>query len=122
MPTVFELAKRGADPQLNIKRRTRVRSTIAASTLLGAACLATPAWAETVTYTYDALRRLVKVENSGGSQNGVTSTYEYDPASNRTRVQVTGAASSAGPGGGASTTPMKVIVTPLGGYAIIFAR
>lgn len=47
--------------------------------------------AETVTYTYDAKGRLVKVEHSGAVNNGVKSEYTHDKADNRTKVKVTGA-------------------------------
>lgn len=49
--------------------------------------------AETVTYTYDARGRLVKVVRTGGPANGTQVEYTHDPASNRTRVKVTGAPS-----------------------------
>lgn len=46
--------------------------------------------AETVTYSYDAKGRLVKVVRTGSVNNGVTSDYTHDKADNRTRVKVTG--------------------------------
>ncbi|WP_249341236.1 MULTISPECIES: RHS repeat protein [unclassified Sphingomonas] len=46
---------------------------------------------ETTNYSYDALGRLVKVEQAGGVNNGVASNYSYDKAGNRTNVNVTGA-------------------------------
>lgn len=46
---------------------------------------------ETVTYTYDAKGRLVKVVKTGSVNNGVTSEYTHDKADNRVRVKVTGA-------------------------------
>lgn len=50
------------------------------------------AWAaETVTYTYDAKGRLVKVVHSGSVNAGVTTDYTHDAADNRTRVRITGA-------------------------------
>lgn len=56
---------------------------------------------DAVTYTYDALGRLVQTSHSGTVNNGVNSTYSYDPASNRTNVTVTGAAGTLGePSGG----------------------
>ena len=45
---------------------------------------------ETVTYSYDAKGRLVKVERSGNVNNGVTTNYSHDKADNRTNVTVTG--------------------------------
>lgn len=47
------------------------------------------AWAtETVTYTYDARGRLVKVERSGTVNNAVKAEYVYDKGDNRTNVNV----------------------------------
>ena len=45
--------------------------------------------AETITYTYDAKGRLVKVVRTGSVNNNVTADYEHDKADNRTRVKVT---------------------------------
>lgn len=56
-------------------------------TLFGAPALAD----ETVTYTYDAQGRLVKVEHTGTVNNGVTTEYQYDDADNRTQKKTTGA-------------------------------
>jgi RHS Repeat len=60
--------------------------------LLTAAALAIAATAalasETITYTYDARGRLVKVERSGSVNNGVKAEYKYDKADNRTNVNV----------------------------------
>ena len=49
---------------------------------------------ETITYTYDALGRLVQVQRSGTVNNGASAAYSYDPANNRTNVTTTA------PGGG----------------------
>lgn len=46
---------------------------------------------ETVTYTYDARGRVIKVEHSGTVNNGVVANYTLDKAENRTNVKVTGA-------------------------------
>lgn len=46
---------------------------------------------ETVTYSYDAKGRLVKVERTGTVNNGVKAEYSHDKAGNRTNVKVTGA-------------------------------
>lgn len=54
--------------------------------------ISAPAFAtETITYSYDALGRLVKVLHSGTVNNGQQSTYTHDPADNRTNVTVTSA-------------------------------
>jgi fructose-specific phosphotransferase system component IIB len=59
--------------------------------LVGAvSCIAAAAVAsETITYTYDARGRLVKVERQGSVNNNVTAEYKYDKADNRTNVNVT---------------------------------
>lgn len=46
--------------------------------------------AETVTYTYDAKGRLVKVERSGTVNNGVKIEYTHDKSDNRQKVKITG--------------------------------
>lgn len=52
--------------------------------------VAAAAWAaETITYTYDARGRLIKVERSGTVNSNVKSEYKYDKAHNRTNVTVT---------------------------------
>jgi hypothetical protein len=57
-----------------------------------AATLSSPAWAtETVTYTYDALGRLIKVVHTGTVNNNQQTVYTHDPADNRTNVTTTGA-------------------------------
>lgn len=45
---------------------------------------------ETITYTYDAKGRLVKVERSGTVNNGVKTEYTHDKTDNRQNVKVTG--------------------------------
>jgi YD repeat-containing protein len=63
------------------------------STIAAAAALLTPVAApaaETVTYTYDAKGRVVRVARSGSVNNGVTATYQFDRADNRTRLTTTG--------------------------------
>ena len=46
---------------------------------------------ETITYTYDARGRLIKVVHSGTVNNNVQTEYERDKANNRKRVKTTGA-------------------------------
>ncbi|WP_010543590.1 hypothetical protein [Sphingomonas elodea] len=57
-----------------------------ASMFSGSAAIA----AETVTYTYDAKGRLVRVVRSGSVNNGVQTQYTLDRADNRSNVKVTG--------------------------------
>lgn len=60
--------------------------------------LAVPALAaETITYSYDAKGRLVKVERTGTINNGVQTTYTHDKADNRTNVKTVGSPNSAPP-------------------------
>ena len=63
-----------------------------AALLLAAAGLAAAAaagWAsETITYTYDARGRLIRVARSGTVNNNVAANYSYDKADNRTNVNV----------------------------------
>ena len=62
---------------------------IAAAALAVAGLAAAATWAsETITYSYDARGRLVKVERSGSVNNNVKAEYKYDKADNRTNVNV----------------------------------
>ena len=45
--------------------------------------------AETITYSYDAKGRLVKVVRTGTVNNNVTVEYTHDKAGNRTRLKTT---------------------------------
>lgn len=63
----------------------------AAVAVMAAQLLASAAYsAETITYTYDARGRLVKVVHSGTVNNGVQTAYEHDKADNRTKVKTSG--------------------------------
>lgn len=64
-----------------------IRAGIAAMCLTGAALAAYAT--ETITYTYDARGRLVKVVRTGTVNNNVSAAYSYDKADNRTNVNVT---------------------------------
>lgn len=73
----------------------RNRGEIARLGLAVAAVVALPALAlasETVTYTYDAKGRLVKVVHTGDVNNNLKVEYKHDKADNRTKVTVTGSA------------------------------
>lgn len=63
---------------------------------------------ETITYTYDALGRLVAVTRTGGVNNGVSANYTYDKADNRSNVTV--------------NVPPVYVVVPLNGYTLIKVR
>ena len=61
-----------------------------AAIAVSAASLTTPAFStETITYTYDAKGRLVKVVRTGTVNNNVTVEYTHDKADNRTRLKTT---------------------------------
>jgi YD repeat-containing protein len=71
-----------------------INAMIRVRILLGCALAATPVAAqatETVTYTYDAKGRLVKVVHTGTVNSNLTTTYSHDKADNRTNVTTTGA-------------------------------
>ena len=55
-------------------------------TMLGATAASA---AETITYTYDARGRLVKVSHGGTVNNNLVTTYTYDKANNRNTKQTT---------------------------------
>jgi hypothetical protein len=71
-------------------RRIGKTVRIAIAVVLAAAGPALVFAAETITYTYDAKGRLVKVERSGDVNKGVKADYAHDKAGNRTNVTVTG--------------------------------
>lgn len=70
--------------------RTRNTILIAGAALAGAAAAAALA-SETVTYSYDARGRLVRVDHEGSVNNGAVANYSYDKADNRTLKNVSGA-------------------------------
>ena len=67
-------------------------SWIGMATLSCLTLSASAAASETITYTYDAKGRLVKVERSGSVNNGVKAEYTHDKADNRRNLKVTGSA------------------------------
>ena len=68
--------------------RWKAAVLVAAGTLLAVGIARA---SETVTYTYDAKGRLVKVVHSGTVNNDLVANYTYDPADNRNVVSVSGA-------------------------------
>jgi hypothetical protein len=69
------------------------RTVILAAIAVVATVLAAHA-AETVTYTYDAKGRLIKVVRVGSVNNNVQTSYSYDKANNRKTVATTGSSQS----------------------------
>jgi uncharacterized protein involved in exopolysaccharide biosynthesis len=67
----------------------RLLALVLSAAVLGAAGAAIAT--ETITYTYDAKGRLVKVVHSGTVNNNVQVEYTHDKADNRTNVKTTGA-------------------------------
>jgi hypothetical protein len=68
-----------------MSRRTKVAlATLVAAVLCSSAASAT----ETITYTYDARGRLIKVVHTGTVNNNNQACYKYDKADNRTNVKV----------------------------------
>jgi hypothetical protein len=65
--------------------RSKLAAGIALFALLGAGAARA---SETITYTYDARGRLVKVVHAGTVNNGNQACYKYDKADNRVTVQV----------------------------------
>lgn len=69
-----------------------MRAAVLALLITGMAAVSSAAQAgETITYSYDAKGRLVKLIHSGTVNTGVTTTYTFDKADNRTNVKKTGA-------------------------------
>jgi len=64
----------------------RVKTTIFALATLVVAAAAYAS--ETISYTYDARGRLVRVARSGSVNNNVAANYTYDKGDNRTNVNV----------------------------------
>jgi redox-regulated HSP33 family molecular chaperone len=64
------------------------RVDLATLAIAAALCAAAAMASETVTYTYDARGRLMKVVRSGSVNTNVSATYSYDKADNRTNVNV----------------------------------
>ncbi|WP_211103403.1 RHS repeat domain-containing protein [Nitrospirillum viridazoti] len=74
-------------------------------------CLAIPASAGSITYTYDALGRVIKSTAS----NGATIQYSYDAAGNRTTVSATGTTE---PTVGSAVGSPVIVLPLLGGFVL----
>lgn len=70
---------------------TRMKKAALAALAIGFAWSSAASAAETVTYTYDARGRLIKVVHTGTVNNNVQTVYTLDKADNRTNVTTTGA-------------------------------
>lgn len=75
--------------------------------------------AETSTYKYDALGRLIETKTTDGPNNNTNTNVEYDKASNRTNYRVTGSTDTSPPQNPPPPSALKVIVLPINGYTII---
>lgn len=66
------------------------RGRVAAGLLFAGLVCSSAAWAtETITYTYDARGRVVKVVHTGTVNNNNQACYKYDKADNRSNVKAT---------------------------------
>ena len=68
-----------------MSRKFRIAVAALAAGLL---CTSTASATETITYTYDARGRLIKVVHTGNVNNNNQACYKYDKAGNRTNVKV----------------------------------
>jgi hypothetical protein len=78
----FDSQKKGEWSHMGIGRKTLAIAAILAP-------FATVNATETITYSYDAKGRLIKVVRTGTVNNNVTVDYEHDKADNRTRLKTT---------------------------------
>ena len=72
-------------------RRLRKMELLVTAGMIAAIGAGAAIASETVTYTYDAKGRVVKVEHSGTVNNNVVTNYSFDKSDNRTNVNVSGA-------------------------------
>lgn len=68
---------------------TRRISLTGAVLAVGLLCASAASATETITYTYDARGRLIKVVHTGTVNNNNQACYKYDKADNRTNVTAT---------------------------------
>jgi hypothetical protein len=59
--------------------------------LVGSLAASSALATETISYTFDAKGRLIKVVRSGTVNNGTTTTYTHDKANNRSTLTTVGA-------------------------------
>jgi hypothetical protein len=102
----------GVFPERNPCLVTHIQEAVADRTLLGEqvkklalanlvaaglACALPASSAETVTYTYDAKGRLIRVVRTGTVNSNVTTEYTHDKANNRKSVVTTGSSNQPPP-------------------------
>ena len=68
---------------------TRTRRIVVAGLAVGLLCGSAASATETITYTYDARGRLIRVVHTGTVNNNNQACYKYDKADNRTNVTTT---------------------------------
>ena len=70
-------------------------------------CVFSAQASEVITYQYDVHGRLIQVNHSGTVNDGLQSTYSYDPADNRTSVAVVGGWTCGGSSSSALRSALK---------------
>ena len=70
-------------------RTTQAALVAVALGLIGSTAASADPPTETITYTYDARGRLIKVVHTGTVNNNNQACYKYDKADNRTNVTTT---------------------------------
>lgn len=74
-----------------------MRIFVPAAIIAASLCTSNAQAAETITYTYDAKGRLVKVVRTGTVNNNIQTQYTHDKADNRKAVVITGSANTPPP-------------------------
>lgn len=92
--------------------KTPSRTALALAALTASTAL--PA-SETITYTYDALGRLVNASTSGTVNNGLTTSTAYDPAGNRSSRTVSGGSGGGGMAMAPAASPIAARPASAGG-------
>lgn len=106
-PTSASLLRRGASAG---RSSNGLKQLIAG--LIAALPFQAAAAAETVTFRYDALGRLIESTTAGGVTSGLTLGYSLDKADNRTAKTVANGAGTIAPDVGA-------MILPLNGFTVV---